>query len=244
MTRHDFPLEAGSEVLVEAGKKTAFAERSALKILYQDETLLVIDKPAGLLTVATEKVKTRTAYFQLNDWLKEANPNRPERVFIVHRLDRETSGLLVFAKTEASKFKLQKEWGKVEKHYAAVVEGTPKLKEDTLVSHLTQNLTLRVYSTERDENTKEAVTWYRVVKSAGRFCLLDVVPKTGRKNQIRVQLADMGHPIVGDDKYGAKTDPAGRLSLHACELSFIHPVSGKKMSFKSPTPALLTNLVK
>ena len=239
VTRHDLPLRAGDEISVQPGKKTPLAKKGSVKILYQDEHILVADKPEGLLTVATEKVKTKTAYYELNEWLAESK----QRVFIVHRLDRETSGLLVFAKTEASKFKLQKNWGRVEKHYTAVVEGTPKKKEDTIQSHLAQNKTLKVYSTEENEYSKLAVTEYKVLKSDGQFSLLDVNPRTGRKNQIRVQLADMGHPIAGDKKYGAKTDPAGRLALHAHSLSFIHPVTLKKMEFKSPIPTVLTQIL-
>ena len=244
VTRHDLPLSPGHEVKIEPGKKTPLARKNSVKILFQDEHILVADKPAGLLTVATEKVKTRTAYFELNDWLAQVNPGKHERVFIVHRLDRETSGLLVFAKNETAKFKLQKEWDKVEKHYAAVVEGTPRKKEDTLESHLAQNKTLKVYSTEEKEYTKLAVTRYRVVKTAGNFSLLDVTPKTGRKNQIRVHLADMGNPIAGDKKYGAKSDPAGRVALHASELTFKHPATNQKMTFKSEVPQVLMEITK
>ena len=147
VTRHDFPLREGAQVTVEPGKKTPLAKKNSAKIVFQDGHILVADKPAGLLTVATEKVKTNTAYFALNEWLAEADPKKRERVFIVHRLDRETSGLLVFAKSETAKFKLQKEWGRVEKHYAAVVEGTPKNPEGILKSYLAQNKTLKVYST-------------------------------------------------------------------------------------------------
>ncbi len=245
VTKHDHALSPGDEVRVEPGKKTPLALKSSPKILYEDDHLLVVDKPAGLLTVATEKVKTKTAYFELNEWLRYVNPNKPERVFIVHRLDRETSGLLVFAKNEAAKYTLQRNWDKVEKIYTAVVEGVPRMKEETLKSRLSQNKTLKVYSTDGDDETaKIAVTNYRVLKTNGKFSLLDVFPRTGRKNQIRVQLADIGNPITGDEKYGAKEDPAGRLALHARELSFHHPATGQLMKFHSEVPKELTRILK
>ena len=243
VTRHDHRLASGDEVLVEPGKKTPLAKKGTVKILFQDETILVVDKPAGLLTVATEKEKTKTAYFELNEWLRFTNPNKPERVFIVHRLDRETSGLLVFAKNEEAKHKLQKDWEKTGKRYYAVVEGVPPKKEDILKSHLAQNKTLKVYSTEKNEYSKLAVTHYRLAKTDGNFSLLEVCPKTGRKNQIRVQLADLGTPVTGDERYGAKQDPAGRLALHAYELTFRHPATGQNMTFKSELPASLKNIV-
>ena len=244
VTKHTHALSPGDEVRVEPGKKTPLAMKSSPKIVYEDEHILVVEKPAGLLTVATEKVKTKTAYFELNEWLRSVNPKRPERVFIVHRLDRETSGLLVFAKNEAAKFKLQKNWDQVEKYYSAVVEGVPRMKEETLKSHLSQNKTLKVYSTDEDETSKLAITHYRMLKTNGKFSLLDVFPRTGRKNQIRVQLADIGNPITGDDKYGAKEDPAGRLALHARELSFKHPVTNQLMKFHSEVPKELAKILK
>jgi len=244
VTKHAHALSPRDEVRVEPGKKTPLAMKSSPKILYEDEDLLVVEKPAGLLTVATEKVKTKTAYFELNEWLRSVNPKRPERVFIVHRLDRETSGLLVFAKNEAAKHKLQKGWDKVEKYYSAVVEGTPRMKEETLKSRLSQNKTLKVYSTDEDETAKLAITHYRVLKTNGKFSLLDIFPRTGRKNQIRVQLADIGNPITGDEKYGAKEDPAGRLALHARELSFKHPATDQLMRFHSDVPKEISRILK
>lgn len=243
VTKHSFLLSAGDRVEVTPGKKVLLPKKSSIKIVYQDDSLIVIEKPAGLLTIATEKIKTKTAYFELNDLLQASVPGGRERAFIVHRLDRETSGLLVFARNEEVKHKLQKNWENVEKNYYAVVEGLPIKRSDILTSHLAQNKILRVYSTEESEHTKLAVTHYRVIKSDGKFSLLDVMPKTGRKNQIRVQLADIGHPIAGDEKYGSTKDPAHRLALHAYQLSFPHPVTGKKMTFKSELPEVLASIV-
>jgi 23S rRNA pseudouridine1911/1915/1917 synthase len=245
VTKHDCVLSPGDEIRVEPGKKTPLALKSSPKILYEDEHILVVEKPAGLLTVATEKVKTKTVYFELNEWLRSVNPKRPQRVFIVHRLDRETSGLLVFAKNETAKHKLQKNWDKSEKCYTAIVEGVPRSKEETLKSRLAQNKTLKVYSIQDDDQTaKLAVTHYRMLKTNGKFSLLDVFPRTGRKNQIRVQLADIGNPVTGDKKYGAKENPAGRLALHARELSFKHPATDQPMTFHSEVPKELTRILK
>ena len=244
VTRHDLALTLKDTVDVTPHKKTALAGKSPVTIVFQDDHLVVIDKPSGLLTVATEKEKEKTVYFKLNEWLREANPDRPERVFIVHRLDRETSGLIVFAKNETAKYALQDSWEKTEKLYYAVVEGVPSKKEDILKSHLAQNTILKVYATDRERPSKLAVTHYRVIRTDGKFSLLEVMPRTGRKNQIRVQLADIGHPVAGGEKYGAQSDPARRLALHAHQLSFRHPVSGKALSFKSPLPSLLSRIVR
>ena len=240
MTRHDAPVKTEDKVTVEPGKKSF---TSPVHVLYQDAHILVIDKPSGLLTVSTEKEKEKTLYFQLNEWLKVSDTDHRARVFIVHRLDRDTSGLLVFAKDAETKQRLQKEWEHCGKRYYAVVEGRPP-QEDTLRSYLAQNKAMKVYSTEKGDESKLAVTQYQVVRSNEWYSLLDIVPNTGRKNQIRVQLADIGHPVAGDEKYGAKSNPAHRLALHAYELSFKHPVTGKKMSFKSPLPVQLSNIVK
>lgn len=209
-----------------------------LPILYEDQDIIVIDKPAGLLTIATEKEKRKTAFYMLSNYLKERAQSRLERIFIVHRLDQGTSGLLVFARNEAAKQILQEQWDHVEKRYAAVVEGVPARKEGQITSLLAETKAMRVYSVKGGAGTgKEARTDYRVVKECPDYALLDITLLTGRKNQIRVHMADLGHPIAGDKKYGAKTNPLGRLALHACHLSFAHPTEpGKRMEFDIPIP--------
>lgn len=182
------------------------------------------------MTIATDKVRTRTAYFLLNEYLK------PGRVFIVHRLDREVSGLLVFAKTETVKRQLQDHWTQVRKKYFAIVEGTPRRHSGTLRSYLRENKFLRVYSGRKTADSKLSVTHYRLVRTNGRYSLLEVELETGRKHQIRVHLSDIGHPIVGDKRYGARTNSAGRLALHASHLALEHPVTRKKMVFESEFP--------
>ena len=213
-----------------------------LAILYEDEDILVIDKPAGLLSIATESEKSQTAYFLLTDYVRKASPRA--RVFIVHRLDRETSGVLLFAKTYASKMKLQEGWAATEKHYLAIVQGKPAKKADTITSYLAENKAHRVYSTGTSRKGRLASTAYRVLKEGNGMTLLDIHLLTGRKNQIRVHLADIGHPVVGDKKYGDGKGPRARLALHAWSLSFVHPVSGERMTLVAPTPMLFSKIMR
>ncbi len=214
-----------------------------IKIIYEDNDLIVIEKPSGLLSIASETEKIKTAYYQLNEFLRLRDPGAGERIFIVHRLDRDTSGLIVFAKNEKVKRELQDRWKQVEKRYYAIVEGTPVKKEGEIESRLKETKSLIVYSdrhsvvdsTLRDE-AKLSKTKYRVLKRGREYSLLDIQLVTGRKNQIRVHLADIGHPVAGDKKYGAKTNPFSCLGLHAYLLSFKHPVTGKPLRFESKMP--------
>lgn len=209
-----------------------------LTIVYEDEAIIVIDKPAGLLTIATEKEKRKTAFYLLSSYLKEREKSQQARIFIVHRLDQGTSGLLVFAKNETIKQILQNQWEQADKCYAAIVEGVPSKKEDRITSMLAESKAMRVYSVRGNtEQGKEATTSYTVKKAGEDYALLDITLLTGRKNQIRVHMADLGHPIAGDKKYGAKTNPLGRLALHAYKLSFDHPViPDKRMEFEIKIP--------
>lgn len=214
-----------------------------LVILYEDNDILVVDKPAGLLTIATPTEKSQTAYFILTDYVRKGSPKSGTRVFIVHRLDRETSGVLLFAKTPEAKLKLQEAWTTTEKHYLAVVEGRPVKKADTITSYLAEDKAHRVYSTTNSRTGRLASTAYRVLKVAKGKTLLDVHLLTGRKNQIRVHLADIGHPVVGDRKYGNAKGPHARLALHACSISFDHPVSGQRMTLEAQPPPLFSKLL-
>ena len=164
-------------------------------------------------------------------------------MWIVHRLDRETSGLMVFAKTEAAKRTLQAHWDQAEKRYLAVVEGNPPADHGVLRSHLDESGPFKVHSAPAGERTRHAVTHYRVMKQIATRALIELTPETGRRNQIRVHLADAGCPIVGDHKYGARTNPARRLGLHASFLQFPHPLSGELLRFESPLPRELARLV-
>ena len=235
--RHNQVLLAEDIVSVIRGnKETAVVPPLGIKVVYEDDSVIVIEKPAGLLTIASDKEKTKTAYYQLNEFLRQRDPKARERIFIVHRLDRDTSGLIVFAKSEAIKRKLQGSWKEFEKRYYAVVEGVPGKKAGEIKSRLKETKSLRVHSNEHSSEAKLSTTKYRVIKQGQGYALLDILLETGRKNQIRVHLADIGHPVAGDKKYGAETAPFRRLGLHAYLLSFNHPVTGEPLSFKSKMP--------
>ena len=206
-------------------------------------TLIVIDKPSGLLSIASEAEDEKTAYFQLTDYVRHSRPNSQERVWIVHRLDRETSGLMVFAKTPEAKDALQGAWDQFEKRYEAVIEGRLRVPQGTFESDLDETNPFRVHSAPASETTRHAVTHYRELARRPGRSLVELTLETGRRHQIRVHLADAGCPVIGDKKYGARTDPAKRLGLHACSLRFTHPVTGEMMQFSSPLPVGLARLV-
>jgi tRNA pseudouridine32 synthase/23S rRNA pseudouridine746 synthase/23S rRNA pseudouridine1911/1915/1917 synthase len=214
-----------------------------LSILYEDADILVVDKPPGLLTIATDKEKSRTAYFILTDYVRKGYSKSRNRIFIVHRLDRETSGILVFAKTADAKLALQSQWKTTEKKYLAVVHGRCERESDTITTYLAENKAHFVYSTSDTKNGKLSKTAYKVLKEANGLTLLEVRLLTGRKHQIRVHLAGIGHAVVGDQKYGKEDRAHIRLALHALSLSFNHPFSGKWITFKTEVPAYLTQLV-
>jgi 23S rRNA pseudouridine1911/1915/1917 synthase len=239
-TRPDQLLVAGEVVCIrtEQELREQAGTCPGLTIVYEDESIIVIDKPAGLLTIATAKEKRKTAFYMLSDYLKERENSSQARIFIVHRLDQGTSGLLVFAKNEAVKKTLQDQWEQAHKQYAAIVEGVPLQKEGKIISRLVESKALRVYSIRGNGTEgKEAITSYTVKKEGDDFALLDITLLTGRKNQIRVHMADLGHPIAGDKKYGAKTNPLKRMALHAYKLSFNHPINpDKRMDFEIKIP--------
>lgn len=231
ITRHDHPLTPGTKVEILA----AGAKAPSFPILYEDDNILVIDKPAGLLTMATTKEKNKTAYHMVADYLK----GKGQRVFILHRLDKDTSGVLMFAKSEAVKRAYQDNWDKLVQRriYLALVEGVPKQAEGTVHSYLKETDTHLVYSVEHPGgNAKEAITHYRLLTRKGELSLLEVELETGRKNQIRVHMKDLGHPVTGDKKYGAAINNLGRLGLHAHIVSVTDPFSKKIMTFTSPAP--------
>lgn len=214
-----------------------------LSILYEDHDILVADKSSGLLTVSNDKVKEHTAYFLLNNYVRKGNQKSSKRLFIVHRLDRETSGLLVFAKSEEAKFYLQEEWQNFTKKYYAVVYGQLEEKQGEISSYLAENAAYRMYSVEDPQKGKFAKTGYKVLRESEKYSLLEVDLYTGRKNQIRVNLADLGHPVVGDKKYGEKEKGIKRLALHAASLSIKHPFSKEPMSFETKLPGYFKALV-
>lgn len=234
ITQFDHPLRPGQTVSV-VPEKAKSAPSLPFDLLYEDEEIIVIDKPAGLLSIATEKEKNLTAYHIVTDYVKEKN--KQNRIFIIHRLDKDTSGVLMFAKTEAAKRAFQDNWEDIVRlrRYLAVVEGVPEDAFGTVRSFLLETATHLIYSSS-DKTGKEAVTHYKLLKSDGEYALLDVKIDTGRKNQIRVHMKDLGHPVAGDKKYGAATNPMRRLGLHACELRLTHPETGQELCFTAKTP--------
>jgi len=250
--RHDTELAPGDVVTIATRKQVSGAEleRHGLAIVHLDDAVVVVEKPAGLLSMGSEREKEKTAYRILNTHLKALMKTPAQQVFIVHRLDRETSGLMMFARTESAQATLQRNWKGVIKRYLAVVEGVPAKAQGTLRDRLVESSkSLTVHRVE--EGGELAITHYRVVRAKGDRSLLELTLETGRRNQIRVQLAALGHPVIGDRKYGVKfgakfdgkTDPARRLALHACELRFRHPVSGASMEFHSALPPRLKALI-
>ena len=214
-----------------------------LSILYEDRDILVVDKVNGLLTVSNEKVRENTAYYLLNTYVRKGNQKSRNRVFIVHRLDRGTSGIIVFAKNENAKRYLQEKWQGFEKKYYAVVHGTLPIKEGVLTSYLAENRAHKMYSVDDPQKGKLAKTGYKVLRESKKYSLLEIGLLTGRKNQIRVHFAEKGCPVAGDKKYGKKIKGIKRLTLHATSITILHPYTKEKMTFKTKVPAYFESLV-
>jgi 23S rRNA pseudouridine1911/1915/1917 synthase len=244
VTQFNHGLQPGDKVTIRpkgfAAPETALG--AGLRIRHEDEAVLVIEKPAGLLSISTPGETDRTAYALLTDHVRRGNRQNRARVWIVHRLDRETSGLMIFAKTEEAKIALQENWEMAEKKYLAVVEGIPSEKSGGFESHLDESDSFKVRVASPGPQTREAKTRYRMIKTGSTTSLLELTLDTGRRHQIRVQLAEAGWPIVGDGRYGAKTNPIRRLALHANKLSFLHPITKEKMRFESALPGDLGTL--
>jgi len=215
--------------------------KNKLDILYEDKFIIVVNKPSNLLTVATIREKDRTLYSYVYDYLKQKN--KSNKVFIVHRLDKDTSGIVILAKDEKTKFYLQDNWDKFRRNYVAVVNGKVEKNKGIIKSYLQETKTHITYSVN-DKNGKLAITEYEKILESKEYTMLSMNLKTGRKNQIRVQLADMGNPIVGDKKYGIKKDPIRRMALVANTLEFIHPKTKEKIIIDIDIPNSFINLVK
>ncbi|MDD2337496.1 MAG: RluA family pseudouridine synthase [Geobacteraceae bacterium] len=214
-----------------------------VSLLYEDADILVVDKPCGLLTMGTDRDKSRTVHSSLNDYVRKGNPKSRNRVYIVHRLDRDTSGILLFAKSEQAKIFLQSDWENTTKIYLAAVFGHITPPRGIISSYLTENAAFTVYSTPDPAKGKLSQTAYTVVKEQKGLSLLRIHLLTGRKHQIRVHLSEKGHPVVGDRKYGSGHASYANLALHACSISFTHPVSGTHLRFETQIPSLFTRLV-
>lgn len=236
-TKHNHPLKPGQviEVLSNRASKKKMA-LTGIRIIHEDDDIIVIDKDPGVLSMAGKNPNVLNAYRQLNEYVKADNPKN--HVFIVHRLDRDTSGVMMYAKNQETQQKLQDNWSDVvkERKYTALVEGFVRKQEDTITSWLTENDAMRVYSSPYDDGGKYAVTHYKKIAGNDNYSLLEVELETGRKNQIRVHLQDIGHPIARDKKYGAKTNPLKRLGLHATTLAFIHPTTDELVRYTVKPP--------
>jgi 23S rRNA pseudouridine1911/1915/1917 synthase len=229
-------LNAGQTVQIIRSINRDKKEKNTLQILYEDNDLIVVNKPAGLLSISTEKENEKTAYHLLTDYVKRNDPRK--RIFVVHRLDRDTSGVHMAAKNERIKLALQDAWNDLvtQRGYVAIAEGKLKEKSGTIRSWLKQTKSMHVYSSAKIGDGLEAITKYQVINETADYSMLSILLETGRKNQIRVHMKDLGHPVVGDSKYGAVTNPLKRLGLHAYKLELTHPFSGKLLSFETEIP--------
>lgn len=233
-TRFDTPLNAGTHVDVNLTRPFVVFRHRRLKIVYEDNDIIVVDKDYGLLSVGTGKSGEETAYDILKQYIKLKDPSN--KLFVVHRLDRSTSGLMMFAKNIEAKDAMQRNWNNMvlNRTYIAVVEGRPEPSEGTVKSYLKENTAMAMYSVEQpEENAHLAVTRYKTLKTNGGYSTVEVELDTGRKNQIRVHMKDLGTPVAGDRKYGGRPGPFNRIALHARTLRFIHPTTRKEMSFVS-----------
>lgn len=236
ITKYDFELKNGDEITIKSSKGKRELKNPKLKIVFEDDHIIVVEKREGLLSVGTDQEKERTAYNILNEYMKEDDSRN--RIFLVHRLDKETSGVMMFAKNRQVQELLQTNWNQtiIERSYTAVVDGKIEKKEDTIVSYLTEDKQKRMHSSRINKEGQQSITSYQLIKNNERYSMLKLNLETGRKNQIRVHLQSIGYPIVGDKKYGGSYSPIGRMCLHAKTLCFVHPITKETMKFEMPVP--------
>jgi 23S rRNA pseudouridine1911/1915/1917 synthase len=241
ITRATEKVYFGDEITIYYQKKRI--PEFDLKILYEDKDIIAISKPSGLLSISNDKEKEVTAFRMVREYVRKNNPHT--YLFAIHRLDQDTSGVLMFGKNEKIKDELQSNWNEIVKKrgYYAVIEGNFSGKSGTFRSYLKENKLGFIYST-RDKSGKYAVTNYKEIGSNGRYSLMDVDIETGRRNQIRVHFSESGHPILGDKKYGSRVNPLGRLALHSYELSFIDPRNGKMITIRDDMPEEFRKVIK
>lgn len=235
VTSHSTPLKPGDEVEINRVARQPDAPDSPFPVLFEDKEVIVIDKPAGIATSSIDG--SRNIRDDLSSYLRDKSKGT-QRAWVVHRLDKEVSGVLLFSKTENYAELIKNKWDEAEKQYYALVEGAPEMSEGTIKSWLIEDSKQKVHSTTNKEKAKLAITDYKVIKSFEKYTLLDIKTHTGRKNQIRVHMSDLGCPIVGDRKYGASAEYERRVRLHAYLLTFPHPVSGKLVTVKSELPKM------
>lgn len=243
-TQFDSEIHPGDTVKVNLTREFRLFYHRRIKLVYEDDDIIVVNKGYGLLSMGTDRVKDGTAYSIVRDYIKWQDPRN--KLFIVHRLDRDTSGLMMFAKNEQAKETMQHNWNNMvlNRKYLAVVEGKVEQESGSVRSYLAETSQYEVYSTQNPDEGQLAVTRYRTLKCKNGYSLLEVELDTGRKNQIRVHMKDLGHPIAGDRKYGAKSSPIHRLALHAQTLRFVHPVTRREMNFETPIPTSFASMVK
>lgn len=243
VTQYNFELKPGMKVQMTKAKNNREFKNPMLKLVYEDAYILVVEKKEGLLSVSTERQKERTAQHILNEYVKRSH--RFNRVFVVHRLDRETSGLMMYAKDEKTQNTLRDNWRDIvtDRRYVSIVSGDVERDYGTIESWLTDRKLYVSSSPVDDGEGKFAVTHYKTIKRANGYSLVELDLETGRKNQIRVHMSDLGHPVIGDERYGSDCNPLGRLALHAFKLCFYHPVTGELMEFETPYPTSFKSLM-
>ncbi|AXH98536.1 RluA family pseudouridine synthase [Sporosarcina sp. PTS2304] len=239
VTQHNHSLQPGQKVSIQSNQASLnHSKLVGVTIIHEDDDLIIINKEAGLLSVASKTENELTAYRQVTNYVQSSRPD--QRVFVVHRLDKDTSGVMMFAKNEKTQQTLQNNWNEFvkERMYTALVEGKVVSESGTIKSWLTENSAFKVYSSPVDNGGQYAVTHYKRIQSNKDFSLLEVLLETGRKNQIRAHMEELGYPVVGDKKYGATSNPLRRLGLHATALSFIHPRTGKIVRYVAEIPQI------
>lgn len=244
ITQFDFMLKPADTITINSTRGNIELTHPKLRIIFEDSDLIVVEKKEGLLTVTTGSGDDTTAFSILKNHVKKSSP--ANKIYTVHRLDRETSGVLVFTKNRDAQHTFRNNWQEIvtKRTYVAVVEGKVEKKQDRIVSWLTENeVSLKINSSKTDNGGKQAITNYKLLKSNEQYSLLEIELETGRKNQIRVHLESIGHPIAGDRKYGSSVN-IGRLALHARVLEFYHPVTGEIMHFETQIPKEFQRLVK
>lgn len=244
VTQFDTPISPADTIYVNLTREFPRFYNRRLSIVYEDDDIVVVNKGYGLLSMGNDKVKEGTAYSILKEYIKWVDPR--QKIFIVHRLDRDTSGLMMFAKHVQAKEAMQHNWNNMvlNRTYVAVVEGNVESDEGTIQTYLAENSKYEVYVTENPDEGQLAITRYKVLQRKNGYTLMELELDTGRKNQIRVHMKHLGHPITGDRRYGAKSSPIHLLALHARTLRFVHPITRREMNFSTPIPISFQKMTK
>ena len=243
-SQFDVTVQPGDEMSVNFTRPFVTFSHPRIRLVYEDDDIIVVHKGSGILSVGTDNRSDGTAYSIVRNYLKNKDPHL--KLFIIHRLDRDTSGLMMFAKNIEAKEAMQHNWNNMvlSRTYVAVVEGKVEEESGTVRRYLAETSQYEVYSTQNPEEGQLAITRYKRLDCRHGYSLMELSLDTGRKNQIRVHMKDLGHPIVGDRKYGAKSSPLRRMALHARTLRFVHPVTRKDMLFETPIPSRFLSLLK